>query len=247
MIERNAAEGIHRIEDAYTNWYLVEDGGRVTIVDTGFPRSWATLQKALRTIGRSPGDVEAVVLTHAHFDHVGFAARARRELGVPILAHEREIPLLEHPRRYKHERARLPYFLREGDFRRVLGAMTAKGAPFVRGISGATTFSDGAELDVPGRPRVVFTPGHTLGHASIHLPDRGALIAGDAVVTLDPYTGKTGPRVVARAATADSELALRSLDAIEATAAETLLCGHGNPWTGGAAEACARAREAGVA
>jgi glyoxylase-like metal-dependent hydrolase (beta-lactamase superfamily II) len=247
VLHRDVADGIHRVEEAYTNWYLVEDAGRVTIVDTGFPRSWAALQDALRTVGRSPGDVEAVVLTHAHFDHVGFAARARKELGVPILAHEREIPVLEHPRRYKHERARLPYFVREREFRRVLGAMAARGALLVRGISGATTYSDGDELDVPGRPRVVFTPGHTFGHSSLHLSDRGALIAGDAVVTLDPYTGKTGPRVVARAATADSALALRSLDAIEATRAHTLLCGHGEPWTGGAAEACARAREAGVA
>jgi glyoxylase-like metal-dependent hydrolase (beta-lactamase superfamily II) len=73
----------------------------------------------VRTIGRAPGDDEAVVLTHAHFDHVGFAARARRELGVRIL---------EHPRRYEHERARLPYLVREREFRRVLGAMTARGA-----------------------------------------------------------------------------------------------------------------------
>jgi glyoxylase-like metal-dependent hydrolase (beta-lactamase superfamily II) len=247
VLHRDVTEGVHRVEEAYTNWYLVEDAGRVTIVDTGFPRSWATLQEALRTIGRSPGDVEAVVLTHAHFDHMGFAARARKELGVPILAHEREIPLAEHPQRYEHERARLPYFVRNGYFRRVLGAMSAKGALFVRGISDVRTFASGAELDVPGRPRVVFTPGHTFGHCSIHLPERGALIAGDAIVTLDPYTGKTGPRVVARAATADSRLALSSLDAIEATAAQTLLCGHGEPWTGGAAAACAHAREAGVA
>jgi glyoxylase-like metal-dependent hydrolase (beta-lactamase superfamily II) len=100
---------------------------------------------------------------------------------------------------------------------------------------------------VPGRPRVVFTPGHTYGHSSLHLPDRGVLLAGDAVVTCDIYTGRSGPRVVARAATADSALALRSLDAIEATGAETLLTGHGEPWTAGAASACARAREAGVA
>ncbi|HKP90289.1 MAG TPA: MBL fold metallo-hydrolase, partial [Thermoleophilaceae bacterium] len=235
MIHRDAAPGVHRVEEAYTNWYLVEDGGRVTIVDAGFPRSWATLQQALRAIGRSPGDVEALVLTHAHFDHIGFAARARKELGIPVLAHERETSLLEHPRRYEHEEPILPYVLRERFFRRVLAAMTAKGALLGRPVSGATTYADGDELDVPGRPRVVFTPGHTFGHASIHLPDRDALIAGDAIVTLDPYTGRTGPRVVARAATADSAMGIRSLDAIEATAAQTLLGGHGEPWTGGAA------------
>jgi glyoxylase-like metal-dependent hydrolase (beta-lactamase superfamily II) len=246
VLQRDVVAGIHRIEEAYTNWYLVEDAGKVTVVDAGFPRSWGTLHDALQAIGRSPGDVEAVVLTHAHFDHMGFAARARKELGVPIHAHEREIELLENPRDYKHERPILPY-LRNGHFRRVLAAMTMKAALLVRGISEARTYTDGEELDVPGRPRAVFTPGHTFGHSSLHLSERGALIAGDAIVTCDPYTGRTGPRLVARGATADSELALRSLDAIEATGAQTVLGGHGEPWTGGAAEACARAREAGVA
>jgi glyoxylase-like metal-dependent hydrolase (beta-lactamase superfamily II) len=80
-------------------------------------------------------------------------------------------------------------------------------------------------LPVPGSPRVVFTPGHTLGHCALHFPDRDVVIAGDAVVTLDPYTGRTGPRIIARAATADSERDLRSLDAVAAPAAGIVLVG----------------------
>jgi glyoxylase-like metal-dependent hydrolase (beta-lactamase superfamily II) len=72
------------------------------------------------------------------------------------------------------------------------------------------------------------------------------VLAGDAIVTLDPYTGKRGPRVVARAATAYSDRALASLDALAETGAGTVLTGHGEPWTGGAAEACRLARAAGV-
>lgn len=41
MLERDAAEGIHRVEDGYVNFYPVEDGPAVTVVDTGHPRSWA--------------------------------------------------------------------------------------------------------------------------------------------------------------------------------------------------------------
>src|SRR5947209_9123245 len=74
-LERAAAPGIHRIEDAQTNWYLIEDAGRLTVVDTGLPRSWGSLQTALRELGRSLQDIEAVVLTHAHFDHMGIARR----------------------------------------------------------------------------------------------------------------------------------------------------------------------------
>lgn len=50
------------------------------------------------------------------------------------------------------------------------------------------------QFDVPGRPQVVFTPGHTHGHSSLYFRDRGVLIAGDAFVTLNPYTGATALR-----------------------------------------------------
>ena len=66
-------------------------------------------------------------------------------------------------------------------------------------------------------------PGHTLGHCALHLADREVVIAGDAIVTLDPYTGRRGPRIVAGAATVDSERNLRTLDAIAETAARTVL------------------------
>jgi hypothetical protein len=66
-------------------------------------------------------------------------------------------------------------------------------------------------------------------------------------VTLDPYTARRGPRLVARAATADVDRNLRSLDALAATGARTVLVGHGEPWTDGAEAIVARAREAGAA
>ena len=243
MLQKNVADGVHRVEDAYANWYLVEDDGRLTVVDTGLPRSWRSLQDALRSLGRGAGAVEAVVLTHAHFDHMGFARRAREELGVPVWAHEDEASLTPRPWRYEHERSRLPYFLNPG-FVRVFATMGLAGALWVRGLEDVRTFSTG-ELDVPGRPQAVPTAGHTRGHCSLHLPDRGVLLAGDAVVTRDPYTTAEGPRIVAGAATADSARALASLDALAQTGATTVLTGHGEPWRQGAAKAVERARAAG--
>ena len=73
------------------------------------------------------------------------------------------------------------------------------------------------------------------------------LFAGDAIVTRDPYTGRAGPRLVARAATADSAQNLRSLDALAQTGARWVLTGHGEPWDRGADEAVRLAREARVA
>jgi glyoxylase-like metal-dependent hydrolase (beta-lactamase superfamily II) len=246
MLQPDVVEGVHRIEDAYTNWYLIEDAGRLTIVDAGVRSSWASLQDALVRLGRTPGDVDAVVLTHAHFDHVGFAERARRELDVPVYVHENDVGLTRHPLRYDHERPRSLYLATQWKALPIVAALTRGGAWWPDGVSAVTRFEDGV-LPVPGSPRVVFTPGHTLGHCALHLPDRDVVIAGDAIVTLDPYTGRTGPRLVARAATADVERNLRALDALAETGAHTVLVGHGEPWRDGVEAAVARAREAGAA
>jgi glyoxylase-like metal-dependent hydrolase (beta-lactamase superfamily II) len=125
--------------------------------------------------------------------------------------------------------------------------MSVAGALVVRGCHGTRAIADGDVLDVPGRPVVVATPGHTDGHVALHLSERDAVVAGDALVTLDPYTARTGPRIVAGAATADSGRALASLDALEATRATWVLPGHGEPWAGGVGRAVALAREAGAA
>jgi glyoxylase-like metal-dependent hydrolase (beta-lactamase superfamily II) len=238
--------GIHRVEDSFTNWYLVEDGDRITVVDAGVPASWASLHAALGRLGRSTDDVDAVVLTHAHFDHVGFAERARRELGVPVYVHENDVPLTQHPWRYDHERPRSFYFATQVQALPIAATFLKNRAFWPPPIKEVTRYSNGS-LPVAGSPRVIFTPGHTLGHCALHFPDRDAIIVGDAFVTLDPYTARTGPRVVARAATADSERALASLDALAETGARTAFVGHGEPWTQGVESGCAQARAAGVA
>ena len=246
MLYTNVAEGVHRVEDAYTNWYLIEDDGRLTVVDAGVPRSWESLHEVLQKLGRSAGDITAVVLTHAHFDHLGFAERARAALDVPVYVHENDVPLTRHPLQYGHERSRAPYLLKHPRAMPIMAALTRDRAFWPDPVKSVVRFRDGTQ-PVAGSPRVVPTPGHTLGHCALHFPERDAVIAGDAIVTLDPYTGRTGPRTVARAATADSERALATLDALAETRACTVLVGHGEPWLGGAEAAVERARAAGVA
>ena len=248
MLHADAAPGVHRVEDDNTNWYILEGDDGLTVVDAGVPRSWDSLHEALRTLGRSPGEIRAVVLTHAHFDHVGFAERARRELGVPVYVHENDVPLTQHPWRYDHERPRAWYLATQIRALPNVARFVRDRAFWPPPIRAVVRYGDDAgSLPVPGAPRVVPTAGHTLGHCCLHLPDRDAVIAGDAIVMLDPYTARRGPRLVARAATVDSERNLATLDALAATEARLVLTGHGPVWDQGARAAVEAARAAPVA
>jgi glyoxylase-like metal-dependent hydrolase (beta-lactamase superfamily II) len=106
--------------------------------------------------------------------------------------------------------------------------------------------ADGSTLDVPGQPRVVHLPGHTLGSVGYVLEEREAFFSGDALVTLNLLTGRVGPQLLPRGFTEDSRQALASLERVAPLPATTLLPGHGAPWQGSMAEAAARARAVGL-
>ncbi len=85
------ADRIERVHQGITNIYLAEEAGRVTVVDGGMPGDWKLLLHGLARIGRTLADVEAIVLTHAHADHVGVAERIR--VGAPCEARIHEADL----------------------------------------------------------------------------------------------------------------------------------------------------------
>ena len=233
---REVASGVFMVTHAHTNCYLVVDAGEVTIVDAGYPSTWELVRVTLEAIGLRVTDVAAVLLTHGHFDHVGFARFVQSRFAVPVLVHEADRWLAAHPYRYRPQRNRLLFPLKHPASIPVLSRMVSAGALRVRGVDATTTFEEGP-LDLPGSPVAIPTPGHTDGHCAFHLPGRGVLLTGDALVTLDPYTGRRGPRMVAPAATADLDLNRRSLVRLGALEAKLLLPGHGDPWPNGGASA----------
>src|SRR3954452_24409187 len=158
MLFRDVAPGVHRVQDCFTNWYLVEDDGGVTIVDSGVPSSWDSLQDALRELGRPAADVKALVLTHAHVDHVGFAERARRELRIPVYVHDNDVPLTRHPWRYDFERPPWLYFATQVQALPNVARFVRDRAFWPPPIREVVRYGDGAgTLDVPGHPRIVPT------------------------------------------------------------------------------------------
>src|SRR4051812_41324778 len=103
------APGVQRIGTSLVNWYVVEDGGRVTVVDAALPRYRPQLDDALGAIGRTIRDVEAVVLTHAHPDHVGCADKIRSDAGARVLIHEHDAEAARTGKPTRGERGFTPY------------------------------------------------------------------------------------------------------------------------------------------
>ena len=86
-------DGLHRLGNGTINVYLVADGTEITIIDAGVAGYWSDLPGELATMGRSLTDVRALVLTHGHSDHIGFAERARRERSISVSVHELDAAL----------------------------------------------------------------------------------------------------------------------------------------------------------
>jgi glyoxylase-like metal-dependent hydrolase (beta-lactamase superfamily II) len=235
MPDVEITSGIRRLGPGLVNAYLVEEQGGVTIVDTGAAGYWNALPAELAAMGRSLDDVRAVVLTHAHADHIGFAERIRSERGVPIRVHADDVPLTKRPSTPKWQGSLGLGALRFIAF--AIGAGMLRTPPPILEVG---TFADGETIDVPGRPRIVHAPGHSPGSAAIVFETRDVVFVGDAFVTLDVLSGATGPRV--SPFNGDRAMAIASLARLEPIAARIALPGHGEPWTGGMRAALAEVR-----
>ncbi len=110
-------------------------------------------------------------------------------------------------------------------------------------VAEASGFADEEVLDVPGRPRVIHTPGHTAGNAALSLADRDVLIVGDTLATLSLSHGESGPQLLPRFMNEDHDRALASLEKIEPVNARWVLPGHGLPWEGSPQQAVKLARQ----
>lgn len=227
------APSLHRLgKSSLVNSYLVEEAGQLTLIDAGLPGLWNDLLAELRTLGRSLGDIRALLLTHGDVDHIGFAERLRREHGVPVWVSEGDaaeargdVP--------KPSAATGPMRLMPMLQFLVYGAL--HGGLRSTPIREVQTFKVGVVLDVPGSPRVIGLPGHTPGSVAFSVPAVDAIFMGDAMTTRSVTTGKVGPAL--GPFTVDRAQALASLDALAGLSPRWVLPGHGDAWTGGLPEA----------
>jgi glyoxylase-like metal-dependent hydrolase (beta-lactamase superfamily II) len=239
------ADGVHRVSGGVTNFYLIGENGKYTVVDAGAPRDWALLANSLRDLGATPDDLDAVLLTHAHVDHVGFAEQARNDVNAEVWIHEADADAVRTGKpSWKNEGSTFAYLLR-AEFWRTAFSLGRRGALKIIPVKEVSAFGDGEVIDVPGSPRAVHTPGHTPGSAAIAVEGRRVLMTGDAMCTWNAYTGRVGPQIMPSALNMDCTQALASLDRLSGIAADAILPGHGDPWTEGTDEAIRRAKAAG--
>jgi glyoxylase-like metal-dependent hydrolase (beta-lactamase superfamily II) len=240
-----AAPGVHRLSNVYTNWYLLEAGGRLTVLDAGLPGDWREFLSALSRLGHAPADVDAVLITHHHRDHAGNAERLRSS-GARVFSHPADAPYLR-GEEHLSDRGVVRYLWRPW-YAFYMLSYVAKGITRTPPVAQLDELEDGEVVDVPGSPRVIHAPGHTAGSCALFLEERSLLFTGDALVTLDVARGprgRQGPQIVRGPHTADADLAVESLDVLAATNAETVLPGHGEPWPHGIKSAVNIAREPG--
>ncbi|AUN39830.1 MBL fold metallo-hydrolase [Tsukamurella tyrosinosolvens] len=241
---RELAPGVWFGTGTHVNFLALVDGADVTLIDAGWAGDVDRVEAQLASIGRRPQDVRAILVTHAHIDHVGGIAKLHERYGTPVLAHPDE---LAHARGETHEQVApvemLPIAWRPrtwkwmADVARV-GVLGHVAMPYAEPFA---VPAEGGPLDLPGAPVPVACPGHTSGHTAFLLPG-GVVATGDALVTGHPLAGTTGPQLLPDFFSHDVPRTLATLDAIAGLAADQLAPGHGEPWRGDPAEAVARAR-----
>lgn len=170
------ADGVWRLPtaplDAVNSFLLDGADGSLVLVDAGTRSAPRTLLAALDGLGRRPGDVTHLLLTHAHNDHAGGARAVVDATGASVGAHEREAVYLREGRMPRPDPS-----TRGG---RLLARVPGRVTGFAP-VDVGTAFRDGDVLPVAGGVQVVHTPGHTPGHCSFLHPDSGVLLTGDAV------------------------------------------------------------------
>jgi glyoxylase-like metal-dependent hydrolase (beta-lactamase superfamily II) len=233
-----AEHGIHRLSIptpfavGRVNLFLIEDDP-LTLVDAG-PNSGTSLDELdhqLRALGRSIPEIERIVITHQHIDHIGLVRIVAERSGAEVAALDRLVPFV---RDYSAEAAADDEFATEAMLRHgipddVASALRSVSQAFRAWGSRADVtreLAEGELLEFAGRSlEVHHRPGHSPTDTVFLDAERRILIGGDhllATISSNPLISRPSGR----------KALLEYMASLEATRAmdlEVVLPGHGDP------------------
>jgi glyoxylase-like metal-dependent hydrolase (beta-lactamase superfamily II) len=237
---RAVTERVHIAHTDLVNWTVVSDGEGVMLIDTGFPGHRDDVVDSLRQLGFGIDDLRAILLTHAHIDHLGSAIWFAKTHGTPVYCHAAEVG---HSKREYLEQASpvdIAKHIWQPRYLTWSVAISRKGGMVREGIPSARALTEDVAARLPGQPMAIPTPGHTGGHCSFIVD--GVLVSGDALVTGHPLLPRGGPQLLPRLFNHDQDGCVRSLAALGLLDTEILLPGHGPVWHGSIREAAEQAQ-----
>jgi glyoxylase-like metal-dependent hydrolase (beta-lactamase superfamily II) len=239
------SHGIHRIAIptpfavGRVNVYLIEDDP-LTLVDAG-PNSGTSfdeLSRGLAALGHSLEDIELVILTHQHIDHLGLVSLVAQRSGAEVAALDVAVPFVEN---YSEEAQADDRFAREVMLRHgipedVVSALSAVSQAFrAWGARADVTrvLRDGEEMRFRDRTlHVHHRPGHSPTDTVFHDRERRILIAADHLlghISSNPLITRPRDGSVERPQALVTYL--ESLEATRQMDVELVLPGHGDPVT----------------
>jgi len=230
---------VHFAQTDLVNWTLVTDANGVVLIDAGFPGQREEVLGSVRQLGFDVDDIHAILLTHAHVDHLGTAIWFAKTHGTPVFCHATEVGHAH--RDYLEQvstldlaaKAWLPRYLKWSLSIARVGALTHDGIP------SAHALTDEVAAALPGTPTAFPSPGHTGGHCSFVVD--GVLVSGDALVTAHPVSTRRGPQLLPGLFNHDQDACVRSLSALAELGTDVLLPGHGPVWRGPVRDAAEQA------
>jgi len=211
---------------------LLWQGDDAILVDAGYPGQLGNVRQAVDQTGISFESIATVILTHHDLDHLGGVRDLQKELprAARVLAHEVEKAYVQGdltPLKLAQLEADLPNLPaeRRGDFERLKHGFQNSY------VQVDETLRDGQLLPYLGGVRVIHTPGHTLGHICLYLPESKTLIGGDMLAVAD---GKL--ELSPAAINYDLDLSRKSLARLAPYEIENVICYHSGLFRGEASK-----------
>jgi glyoxylase-like metal-dependent hydrolase (beta-lactamase superfamily II) len=203
------------------------------LIDAGLYGSAGRIRRAAEDLFGANTRPSSIVLTYAHFDHVGALKQLTRRWGVPVYAHRLEMPYLTGRSSYPPPDPGVG-----GGAMALVSPLYPRG-PENMGDAVRLLPEDGSVPDLPGW-RWIATPGHTPGHVSLFRDSDRVLVAGDAFTTTkqESFTAVMTQRVEIHGPpayyTQDWNAAEMSARRLADSNPRTALTGHGLPMQGDA-------------